>query len=47
MSETGPGQSLASTARWTASVRAMENGREDALIEDPWALFLAGEEGAA
>jgi methyltransferase (TIGR00027 family) len=47
MSETERGDALASTARWTASVRAMENTREDRLFEDPWALLLAGQEGAA
>ena len=47
MSETEPGDALASTARWMASVRAMENRREDRLFEDPWALLLAGQEGAA
>jgi len=47
MSKTEPADSLASTARWTASVRAMENARENRLFADPWALLLAGEEGAA
>jgi methyltransferase (TIGR00027 family) len=47
MNETEVTNGLASTARWTASVRAMENAREDRLIEDPWALALAGEEGGA
>ena len=37
--------SLASTARWTASVRAQESAREVALFRDPWAAQLAGEEG--
>ncbi len=40
-------QSLAATARWTASVRAQESAREDCLFNDPWASILAGEEGAA
>jgi methyltransferase (TIGR00027 family) len=39
--------SLASTARWAASVRAMESAREDRLFDDPWAAALAGAEGAA
>lgn len=47
MSDTEPAEPLASTARWTASVRAMENAREDRLFADPWALLLAGKEGAA
>ena len=38
---------LASTARWTAAVRAQESTRPDALFRDPWAAALAGEEGAA
>lgn len=38
---------LASTARWTAAVRAQENAREDRLFDDPWAAALAGPEGAA
>lgn len=38
---------LASTARWTAAVRALESEREDRLFTDPWAADLAGEEGAA
>ncbi len=38
---------LASTARWTAAVRARENEREDRLFADPWAAALAGQEGAA
>lgn len=37
---------LASTARWTASVRAQESARPDALLTDPWAASLAGQEGA-
>lgn len=47
MSDTKPAEPLASTARWTASVRAMEHARRDRLFEDPWAHLLAGEEGAA
>ncbi len=39
--------SLASTASWTAAVRAMENLRPDRLFEDPWAQALAGDVGAA
>lgn len=38
---------LASTARWTAAVRAQESAREDRLFDDPWAVALAGPEGAA
>ena len=37
---------LASTAHWTAAVRAMENDRADRLFADPWAAALAGEQGA-
>ncbi len=37
---------LSSTARWTASVRALESKRPDALFHDPWAAALAGQEGA-
>jgi methyltransferase (TIGR00027 family) len=36
---------LASTARWTASVRAQESSRPDSLFQDPYAAALAGEEG--
>lgn len=32
---------LASTARWTASVRAEESTRSDSLFKDPWAVDLA------
>ncbi len=38
---------LASTASWTASVRAQESARNDRLIHDPWAEALAGKEGLA
>jgi methyltransferase (TIGR00027 family) len=38
---------LGSTAFWTASVRALENTREDPLFHDPWATALAGKEGKA
>jgi methyltransferase (TIGR00027 family) len=38
---------LASTARWTAAVRARESEREDRLFHDPWAAALAGPEGLA
>jgi len=37
---------LGATARWTASVRAMESQRPDCLFNDPFASALAGEEGA-
>ena len=40
-------KSLGLTARWTASVRAMESKREDHLFYDPWAATLAGPEGEA
>jgi methyltransferase (TIGR00027 family) len=39
-------QALASTAHWTAAVRAREHVRPDRLIDDPWAAALAGQEGA-
>jgi methyltransferase (TIGR00027 family) len=38
---------LASTAYWTASVRALESTRTDSLFYDRWADALAGEIGAA
>jgi methyltransferase (TIGR00027 family) len=38
---------LGATAAWTASVRALENTRTDALFNDPWAVALAGKEGEA
>jgi methyltransferase (TIGR00027 family) len=38
-------QTLATTARWIAAVRARENEREDGLVRDPWAGKLAGAEG--
>lgn len=38
---------LASTAYWTASVRALESARTDALLRDPWAAALAGDQGQA
>ena len=38
---------LGRTARWTASVRAMESKREDCLFKDPLAGALAGTEGEA
>ncbi len=42
-----PDQLLGATARWTASVRALESTRDDRLFDDPWAATLAGVEGAA
>lgn len=36
---------LAMTARWTASVRALESERQDRLFNDPWSATLAGQEG--
>ncbi|MCB9418287.1 MAG: SAM-dependent methyltransferase [Ardenticatenaceae bacterium] len=38
---------LASTAFWTASVRALESQQAAPLFHDPWAAALAGAEGAA
>jgi methyltransferase (TIGR00027 family) len=43
--ETEPIHNLGVTARWTAAVRALENGRADRLFFDPWAALLAGSEG--
>ena len=40
-----PEKLLGSTARWTASVRALESKRPDRLLDDPWAADLAGNEG--
>lgn len=37
---------LSTTAYWIASVRALENKRDDRLISDPWAEILAGDVGA-
>lgn len=37
----------ASTACWTAAVRALEHARPDLLFEDPWAESLAGDAGSA
>src|SRR5581483_4427431 len=45
MSEKATPDLLASTARWTAAVRAKESRREDRLFNDPWATALAGKEG--
>lgn len=44
---TTPDHLLGATARWTASVRALESARPDRLFDDPWAATLAGAEGAA
>jgi len=41
------GTDLGRTACWAAAVRARESGREDRLLDDPWAAALAGEEGSA
>ncbi len=38
---------LATTACWTAAIRAQESEREDRLFDDPWAAALAGPEGPA
>lgn len=43
--EVSRNQMLASTARWTAAVRARESARDDGLFNDPWAAELAGPEG--
>lgn len=40
-------ESLASTAYWTAAVRAHESERVDRLFDDPWAALLAGQAGQA
>ena len=45
MSDKATPDLLASTARWTAAVRAKESLREDRLFNDPWATTLAGKEG--
>jgi methyltransferase (TIGR00027 family) len=46
MAENAP-SFLGATAAWTASVRALENTRTDALFNDPWAAALAGPAGEA
>jgi methyltransferase (TIGR00027 family) len=38
---------IGATARWTAAARALERERPDALLDDPWAARLAGEDGMA
>jgi methyltransferase (TIGR00027 family) len=38
-------EDLATTARWTAAVRASESRRPGALFTDPWAEELAGDQG--
>jgi methyltransferase (TIGR00027 family) len=45
--ETRSTHPLQTTARWTAAVRAGERERPDRLVDDPWALDLAGPEGMA
>lgn len=48
MSGTGPFiTNVSDTARWTASHRATESARPDALFRDPLAERLAGEQGRA
>lgn len=48
MSGTGPFiTNVSDTARWTASHRATESARSDALFRDPLAERLAGEHGRA
>ncbi len=46
MSESISNEMLANTAKWMAAVRGRESSREDRLFNDPWAIDLAGEEGA-
>lgn len=38
-------RSVADTALWMASIRALESARHDAIIQDPLASLLAGERG--
>ena len=45
MPDPTPVINLASTACWTAAMRALESARPDRLFDDPWASTLAGEEG--
>jgi methyltransferase (TIGR00027 family) len=45
--EVEAGNLLASTAYWTAAVRARESARADRLFDDPWAASLAGPQGEA
>ncbi len=45
MEKTSSDDLLSATAYWTASVRARESERADALFNDPWAKTLAGEVG--
>ncbi len=45
--ETVVGDPVATTAPWTAAVQARESKRDDPLFDDPWAVALAGEAGAA
>lgn len=45
VSDPGTGAALASTAGWTAAIRAEEYGREDRILSDPWAGVLAGAGG--
>ena len=47
MTDASSSQTLASTAFWTASARALESGQDGRLIDDPWAAALAGQVGAA
>ena len=44
--ETSNNPMLASTAYWTAAIRARETTRNDHLFNDPWAADLAGAKGA-
>src|SRR4030081_3361203 len=46
-SESPEKESLASTACWTAAVRAHESERIDRLFDDPWAALLVGQAGQA
>ena len=38
---------VGATARWTAAARALERERPNALLDDPWAARLAGDDGMA
>lgn len=44
---TSSNELLGLTARWIASVRALESKRKNCLFNDPWAATLAGPEGKA
>src|SRR5258708_2986712 len=44
-SDNSGSKTLASTARWTAAIRAHESEYADRLFHDPWAALLAGQTG--